>query len=47
MIVAYDEFTYTFVCMVFGCVLLIGPFVLIGIAAIIQTIMSKIKKGPR
>lgn len=43
MIVAYDEFTYTFICMVFGCVLLIGPFVLIGIAALIQSIVNRIR----
>ena len=43
MIVAYDEFTYTFICMVFGSVLLIGPFVLIGIAALIQSIVNRIR----
>jgi hypothetical protein len=39
-----NEFYFVFVCFVAGAILLIGPFVLIGIIAGVLSIIERIKK---
>lgn len=44
MIVAYDEYVYTYCCYVVGCTLLIAPLVIGLVAIIIDKIITIIKK---